>query len=56
MPHRRGEWNLSNKTKKYLKVHKLSDTERGKQRWSHLRGSEMIKDPLYALFKLLPDF
>lgn len=56
MPHPRGEWNLSNKTKKYLKVHKLSDTERGTQRWSHLRGSEMIKDPLYALFKLLPDF
>lgn len=55
MPHRRGEWNLSNKTKKYLKIHKLSDTERGKQRWSHLKGPEMIEEPLFALFKLLPD-
>ena len=52
MPHRRGEWNLSNKTKKYLKIHKLSDTERGKQRWSHLKGPEMIEEPLFALFKL----
>ena len=41
--------------KKYLKVHKISETGRGKQRWSRPKGPEMIEDPIYPLFKIVPD-